>query len=361
MKALWILLGLIKIIGIILLILLAILVVLLLIILISPIRYEVEGEKKQELLGSFHVRWLCRAIYIYGVYAQTTGFHMSARIFGMPIFGEERKRKKRRKKQRQEESRQAQPLQPAYEGVTDFSQEKKVEQKDTVLFSEKKDESIAEDVLERGSYSEAKEIAEFVLTNEESTKEESPKEEPKKEESQKEEPSKEELLKEKGIRRIPMKDIEEKEPEGDLGYDFFDDGEPSNETEEEQKKKSILKNPHVQYFYHLPNKKKMMKAVIAFLKRIFRGVLPRHLRLQATVGTGDPASTGYLLAAAGIAKAKFGDNLQVKGEFSRAALEDVSLMIKGKIQIGYLIYAVLRLLLTKEIRQVIWHYWKGEQ
>ncbi|NLK37763.1 MAG: hypothetical protein GX299_06740 [Epulopiscium sp.] len=361
MKALWVLLGLIKIIGIILLILLAILVVLLLIILISPIRYEVEGEKKQELLGSFHVRWLCRAISIYGVYAQKTGFHMSARIFGMPIFGEERKRKKRRKKQRQEESAQAKPLQPAYEGVTDFSREKKAEPKDTILFSEKKDEGIAEEVLEKGSYSEAKDIGEIVPKDEEFPNEEFQKEESPKEEVQHEKPSKEEPFKEKGIRRIPMKEIEEKEPESDLGYDFFDEGETSNEAEEDEEKKSILKNPHVQYFYHLPNKKKMMKAVTAFLKRIFRGVLPGQLRLQATVGTGDPASTGYVLAAAGIAKAKFGDNLQIKGEFSRAALEDVSLLIKGKIQIGYLIYAVLRLLLTKEIRQVIWHYWKGEQ
>ncbi len=335
MRALWIFLGLIKVIGIILLILLVILMALLLFILISPIRYEVEGEKKERLLGSFHVRWLCKIIHIYGAYSQQEGFRMNGRLFGIPVFGEEKKRNRRRKK----EKKKKEPLRPAYEGAQqDISMQSRPSQderqenlpREDILFSE---------VLPDESLGQPEEVFDKVSLEKE-----------------------EEKPKENGIRRIPMKDIMEVKPED--WEERVKHAEPNDwDTLEEEKeeKKSIRENRHVQYFLHLANKKKVLKAVFEFIKRVLGGVLPRHLRLKATIGTGDPATTGYMLAAVGIAKGKFGDNLQIKGEFTRMALEDISLLIKGKIRIGYLLYSVLRLLWTKEIRKIIWYYWKGER
>lgn len=110
--------------------------------------------------------------------------------------------------------------------------------------------------------------------------------------------------------------------------------------------------------YIFQHKKELLKGIRVFCKRILKGILPKYCYLKATIGTGDPALTGYLLGVAGIAKMKF-ENLQITGDFTQKIIKDVFLKIKGRIVLGYLFYAVIRLLLIKSVRESIRIVWKG--
>ena len=84
-----------------------------------------------------------------------------------------------------------------------------------------------------------------------------------------------------------------------------------------------------------------------------KGILPGDFFLKATIGTGDPTTTGYVLALAGILTAKFGNDIQVKGEFTKATAEDIEVRVKGKIVLGKLVAAVITFVLTKPVRKAI--------
>lgn len=89
--------------------------------------------------------------------------------------------------------------------------------------------------------------------------------------------------------------------------------------------------------------KGIAKALWKFIKRMVKGILPGHLIIKGTFGTGDPVWTGYLLAMAGILKGKFGEDLEIKGDFAKATAENIVVRVKGKIVPGYLLYSTLAL------------------
>ena len=89
------------------------------------------------------------------------------------------------------------------------------------------------------------------------------------------------------------------------------------------------------------------------MKRLLKGILPGNFFLKATIGTGDPPTTGYLLGLAGILVAKFGNDIQIKGDFTKATVEDIEIRVKGKIVLGRLLWTVLAFGLTKPVRRAI--------
>ena len=91
------------------------------------------------------------------------------------------------------------------------------------------------------------------------------------------------------------------------------------------------------------------EAVEAAAKGDFAGeFLP-----QGNHRTGDPPTTGYLLGLAGILVTKFGNDIQIKGDFTKATVEDIEIRVKGKIVLGRLLWAVLAFGLTKPVRRAI--------
>lgn len=339
MDILWILFGLLKIIGFVLLGILGLLLFILFSILCSPIRYQLAGEKMEEIEGSFDVRWLFRIIHLLGWYDTKAGFRMEAKIFGIPILGRKRKKKKQRRKEVEV---------PRYEKpFPDLSMESRSDEppEESSSWGNMESGELDEPETPEVPKEEAEEPQNKVLEDNQSWQEEPPK------------------AKTSGIRRIPMVDIIEEKPKNweqqmEDGT-FFEEERFQEESIEE--KESIFQNPHIQYFLHLPDKKKLLHHILVFIRRLFRGVFPKDVLVKATIGTGDPSLTGYLLAAVGMAKVKFGDSLQIKGDFARLALENVVLSIKGKIRIGYLLWVVIRFVLIKDIRKIIWHYWKGDK
>lgn len=115
----------------------------------------------------------------------------------------------------------------------------------------------------------------------------------------------------------------------------------------------------INYIKAMPKEDKItaIKAVIAFLKGILKHILPKELRLYAVVGTSDPAQTGYILAAAGIARGVSGKDITVQGDFEREVFEG-EVSAKGRIRLGSAAVLIIKLALTKPIRKFIFKFLK---
>ena len=162
----------------------------------------------------------------------------------------------------------------------------------------------------------------------------------------------------KTVRRVKLEEIPEPEPPlPEMEFSEDDDAFFTGEDSEEKTKKGIP--PIVSEIIHIEDKKGIFSALGKLLKRLLKGVLPGNLFVKGTFGTGDPTTTGYLLAAAGILTARFGNDIQIKGDFSKAAAEDVEIRIKGRIVLAYLLWAALAFLLTKPVRRALWRLWKA--
>ena len=157
----------------------------------------------------------------------------------------------------------------------------------------------------------------------------------------------------KTVRRVKLSEIEEKPPTEDTEIVLLDEDETFFTGEETEEKKGKIP-PIVKELWSIEDKKGIFKALGKLLKRLIKGILPGDIFVKATVGTGDPTTTGYVLALAGMLTAKFGNDIQIKGDFTKATAEDVEVAVKGRIVLGKLVWAVLAFVLTKPVRKAIW-------
>ena len=179
------------------------------------------------------------------------------------------------------------------------------------------------------------------------------KEEPKAEEKPKVKQQRMEQKQPKTVRRVKLSEIEEKPPTEDTEIVLLEEDDAFFTGEESEEKKGKIP-PIVKEIWSIEDKKGIFQALGKLLKRLIKGILPGDIFVKATVGTGDPATTGYVLALAGILTAKFGNDIQIRGDFTKAMAEDVEVKVKGKIVLGKLVWAVLAFVLTKPVRKAIW-------
>ena len=304
MKALLILLGIFKWIGIVLLALLLLLLLMVLVVMLSPIKYRLEGEKKAELCGSFGVSWLFGAVKVDGGYTPAEQLKLKVKVLWFTLIGGEEKPKKEKKPK---QKKQAKPP-------------KKQEEKPNAPAAEKKAEP--------------------------------KKEEPPAREKPRVEPQRMAEKQPKTIRRVQLSEIEEKPPAEDAENVLLDEEEAFFTGEEAEKKEKIP--PIVKELWSIEDKKGICKALGKLLQRLIKGILPGDLFVKATVGTGDPATTGYVLALAGVLTAKFGNDIQIRGDFTKATAEDIEVRVRGKIVLGKLVWAMLAFVLAKPVRKALW-------
>ena len=135
--------------------------------------------------------------------------------------------------------------------------------------------------------------------------------------------------------------------------------EQNKKSDKSQEKKEI--NYIVKYLLELSleEKKEIISYVFQFIKKIFKGILPDSIDVDLTVGTGDPATTGYVLALAGASSGYFINNrINIKGKFDEAFLEG-KVAINGNIKISTFLGAIILLIIKKPIRKLIKTVWKG--
>lgn len=304
--------------GIALLALLLFFLLLVLLALFSPVNYHAEGKKEAAPSGSFGVSWLLGAIRCRGSYTAENGMEIRLKVFWLTLLGGERKEKKAKKEKKQEaETRANAP--PA----------------------------------------DTQPIGAREKTGTENTPEPTPPQEP---QSPPEPPKAQGMARRqaKTVRRVKLEEIAE--PESPLPEWELSEEEEAFFTGEEPGEKAAGRIPPiVSEIIHMEGKKEILSALGKMLKRLLKGVLPGNLFLKGTFGTGDPASTGYVLAAAGVLTARFGSDIQIKGDFSKAAAEDVEIRIKGRIVPAYLLWAALAFLLAKPVRRALWKLWKARK
>ncbi|MBQ9092148.1 MAG: hypothetical protein IJY52_07775 [Anaerotignum sp.] len=301
-----ILLGILKGIGVVLLALLLLILLIVLVVMLSPIRYKLQGEKKAELCGSFGVSWLFGAVKVDGGYTPAEQLKLKAKVLWFTLIGGEEKPKKEKKPKKKKAK-------------------KKEELKPDLQAAEKA----------------------------EPPKEEPKKEEPKAEPKPKVKQQRMEQKQPKTVRRVKLSEIEEKPPTEDTEIVLLEEDEEFFTGEEKEEKKEKIP-PIVKELWSIEDKKGIFKALGKLLKRLIKGILPGNLFIKATIGTGDPTNTGYVLALAGILTAKFGNDIQIRGDFTKATAEDIEVRVKGKIVLGKLVWAVLAFALTKPVRKAIW-------
>lgn len=353
-----VLLFILKCIGILLLALVCLLLLITLVVLLAPIRYEAGGEKTDAIRADGQVKWLFVQVVARWQMGDKEPF-VDLLIFGKSLLEKKKAKAKAAKKKRKKPR-------PQKEGDLIYTREKAAPPKDTpprpVMEPEVPKEVAKEEVIKE-------EISQKEPPKEEIQKEEPPKAELPKEEIPKEAP--EEMKKEpntvrpmqkkQGMRRVRLEDIEEEKPTEPEAEDIPDDLDDAFFTGEDGDTEEKEENPLWKQLLAVEDKKGIAKALWKFIKRMAKGILPGHLIIKGTFGTGDPVWTGYLLAMAGILKGKFGEDLEIKGDFAKATAENIVVRVKGKIVPGYLLYSTLAFALAKPVRRLIMTLWKGRK
>ena len=353
-----VLLFLLKCIGILLLALVCLLLLIMLVVLLAPIRYEAGGEKTDAIRADGQIKWLFVQVVARWQMGDKEPF-VDWLIFGKSLLEKKKAKAKAARKKRKKPR-------PQKEGDLIYTREKAAPPKDTpprpVMEQEVPKDVVKEEIPK-------KEPPKEEILQEEIRKEEIPKEEPPKEKIFKEEP--EEIKKEpntvrpmqkkQGMRRVRLEDIEEEKPTEPKAEDIPDDLDEAFFTGEGEDTEEKEENPLWKQLLAVEDKKGIAKALWKFIKRMAKGILPGHLIIKGTFGTGDPVWTGYLLAMAGILKGKFGEDLEIKGDFAKATAENIVVRVKGKIVPGYLLYSTLAFALAKPVRRLIMTLWKGRK
>lgn len=355
-----VLLFILKCIGILLLALVCLLLLITLVVLLAPIRYEAGGEKTDAIRADGQIKWLFVQVVARWQMGDKEPF-VDLLIFGKSLLEKKKAKAKAARKKRKKPR-------PQKEGDLIYTREKAAPPKDTpprpVMEQEVSKEVVKEEVIKEEI--PKKEPPKEEILQEEIRKEEIPKEEPPKEEIPKEESKKEPntvrpMQKKQGMRRVRLEDIEEEKPTEPKAEDIPDDLDEAFFTGEEGDAEEKGENPLWKQLLAVEDKKGIAKALWKFIKRMAKGILPGHLIIKGTFGTGDPVWTGYLLAMAGILKGKFGEDLEIKGDFAKATAENIVVRVKGKIVPGYLLYSTLAFALAKPVRRLIMTLWKGRK
>lgn len=348
-----VLLFLLKCIGILLLALVCLLLLIMLVVLLAPIRYEAGGEKTDAIRADGQVKWLFVQVVARWQMGDKEPF-VDLLIFGKSLLEKKKAKAKAERKKRKKPR-------PQKEGDLIYTREKAAPPKDTpprpVMEQEVPKEVVKEEVIKEEIRKE--EIQKEEPLKEEPPKEEIPKEAPK--ESKKEPNTVRPMQKKQGMRRVCLEDIEEEKPTEPKAEDIPDDLDEAFFTGEDGDAEEKGENPLWKQLLAVEDKKGIAKALWKFIKRMAKGILPGHLIIKGTFGTGDPVWTGYLLAMAGILKGKFGEDLEIKGDFAKATAENIVVRVKGKIVPGYLLYSTLAFALAKPVRRLIMTLWKGRK
>lgn len=353
-----VLLFILKCIGILLLALVCLLLLITLVVLLAPIRYEAGGEKTDAIRADGQVKWLFVQVVARWQMGDKEPF-VDLCIFGKSLLEKKKAKAKAARKKRKKPR-------PQKEGDLIYTREKAAPPKDTplrpVMEPEVPKQPEPKEVMKEEPPKEEirkEEIPKEEILKKEIPKEEIPKEAP--EEIKKEPNTVRPMQKKQGMRRVRLEDIEEEKPAEPEAEDIPDDLDDAFFTGEDGDAEEKEENPLWKQLLAVEDKRGIAKALWKFIKRMAKGILPGHLIIKGTFGTGDPVWTGYLLAMAGILKGKFGEDLEIKGDFAKATAENIVVRVKGKIVPGYLLYSTLAFALAKPVRRFIMTLWKGRK
>ena len=309
------LLMILKILGILLLTVLGIILLLVIFVLFVPVRYQVSAHRKKEeetpITANIRITWLLHILNAAFSYPEAQ--YVRVRVFCFTVFRSNKPKKEPKPKKN--------------------SREKNSDVKD----KEKAGETRQEQLIESGE--------EKAWQEQKANKEQE-------EEKQKEQENQE----------------EQKE------------GEASKDNEEEHGPKlvgflkkiwSILKNikytiskicdkikhivKNIQYYIKIIKSDTFHRAWSVCSAQVFsllKGILPKKFRGNLLIGTGDPASTGQVLAVYGMLYPLIGNHIDITPDFEQQIVEG-ELFIKGKITVFRILKTAWIVYFNKDLRRLI--------
>lgn len=333
-----ILLAILKFIGILILGILLLSILIITVVLISPLKYRIAGEKKEHINGDFEAKWLFGLIRVKGKIIYGNEPKITVKVLWFTVFGEKKQKKQKKKVRKKKPKPVPQRMKP-----------------DPTFATRQKVDKAPADGIYMAENAQPAEDTPHITPHTEIKLEEPYLEEPY---SVKEAP----LPPKPNVRRVKVSDIKERPIEPSTQKEEDPDDFFSGETMKENDT-SLLNKLRFYFakFQEIDDKKGIFLAAKKLLKRLIKGILPNQLALKATLGLGDPTNTGYLMGLVGILTAKFGNNINIKGDFTRLVAEDIEVKIKGKIVIGSFLYAVVAFGLAKPVRRILIKLWKGRK
>lgn len=122
------------------------------------------------------------------------------------------------------------------------------------------------------------------------------------------------------------------------------------------KKYSKIKSKYkeVQKYYKavkdIKHKKMLIKQVKILLNNLWKHLSPEELNVTGKIGLGDPCTTGQLMGFVSILVSRYGEHIQISGDFTQVNYEDIALDCKGNIVAFPVIYTVGNFILNKDIQ-----------
>lgn len=344
-----ILLGILKITGIFLAVILGILLLLFLILGFGPIGYGGKGNWQKEKSAGGYVSWLFFVLRIRADYCRETGFQWWVRLFGILIASnDEEFIRKKEEKRRKKEAKKA------------LKQEKQA-QKELEMKQVPKEETDGQaDPLEK----------EETISKKEPVKSETPLEVPKEPESSKEDVSSKER---KTGDDVKEQTAEEKKTFLEKGKAILSGiagqlrklGDKIRSLVDKIKAipakiKGIIETvreklefaDQVKEFFFGERNKEGFSHVWKNGKKMIRHILPVKLKGEITFGVEDPYTMGQILTVLGMLYPVYQDKLTLHPNFENQTLEG-NVELKGRIIPGYLLWKVLVIIGSREVRRII--------
>ncbi len=117
--------------------------------------------------------------------------------------------------------------------------------------------------------------------------------------------------------------------------------------------KKIVKN--IKYYIEIINSGEFKKSFQLCSRQaaiLFRHICPQKIKGRLLIGTGDPASTGQVLAVYGMLYPFLGNKITITADFEQRILEG-ELSVKGRITLFRLVRCAWIIYFNKDLRRVI--------
>lgn len=312
-----------KIIGIILAILLGLLLLILALVLFVPIRYRGRVVRNPE---QFYVRvkvsWLLSIVGIKVLYDEKKLTYRLC-VFGIPLFRSDREEKPKREKKPKKSKRPK-------KSRKEKKNKKRSEEQETVF------EEITPECAEDKETPEIPEISETLEKTEQAKQEGEP------------------VISETSESESSQEQNKEEQSEG-----FF--SKITNKIQKiretigrriEKIKALLGKLTEIKTILTQPDSKKAIAFLFGKLKELIKHICPTKLKGSLIFGSGDPCSTGQILGIVSVLYARYGELISITPDFEEKRLE-CDLSFKGRIRVIKVLMIALKLLLHKELKQLI--------
>lgn len=335
-----VLIKILKFIGKALLWVLAVILVILAVILICPIKYEIKGEKYENISFKGRIK-LFFGILTVKFKASAKGLDgIKVELFGKKLGGKKKKKavdKDKETAQKKTEPNDSQNEKPEAEPEKKSENEpaKAEEKTETAETTEKPKpaetvKKVSDEWNDKKPTGNSAKVRRIKLSDAEKNIAENKKNET-------------------AVKKISLSEEEKAERKDE-----------KTDTDSEKDKEEKTEKLDLDYFIKMPmaDKKQLFKAVVKLLKSLLKGIKPDDFYIKGDVGLEDPSTTAEIVGAAYAIGGILNKQIEIKAVFDKEILQGEA-YAKGKIIPIYMLVCLIRFVLTKQVRKIIKIYLKG--